>query len=87
MGSVEYRPVPGSKTKILNGPGVLALVDSKAEAIRSRAANMYGAYGYGRKPARTGYGSAHSVVFTASRYAKWENARKNTLSKAMRSVK
>ena len=87
MGSVEYRPVPGSKTQILNGPGVLSLVDAKAEAIRSKAAGMYGAYGYGKKPARTGRGSAHSVVFTMSRYAKWENAHKNTLSKAMRSIK
>ena len=87
MASVEYRPVPGSKNQILNGPGVLALVDSKAEAIRSKAAGMYGATSYGKKPARTGRGSAHSVVFTMSRYAKWENARRNTLSKAMRSVK
>ena len=87
MASVEHRPVKGSANAILNGPGVLSLVDAKAEAIRSRAANMYGAYGYGKKPARTGRGLAHSVVFTTSRFAKWENAKKNTLSKAMRSVK
>ena len=87
MANVTYKPVPGSKNQILNGPGVLSLVDSKAEAIRAKAAGMYNAYGYGKKPARTGRGSAHSVVFTTSRFAKWENAHKNTLSKAMRSVK
>lgn len=87
MGSVEYRPVPGSKNAILNGPGVMALVDSKADAIRSKAAGMHGAKKYGKKPARPGRGSAHAVVFTGDRYAMRSNRKHNTLAKAMRSVK
>lgn len=86
-GNVTINFVRGYKHVILNSAETIALVDQKAEAIRSKAAGMYAARSYGRKTARRGRGSAHAVVYTMSRFAKYENARKNTLSKAMRSVK
>jgi hypothetical protein len=84
MADVTFKSSRSGIKSILNSPGTIKAVDERAEAIRSRAASMYSAYGYGRKPARAGYGSAHAVVFTASRFAKWENRRKMTLSKAWR---
>ena len=84
MASVTFKANRANYTKILNSPGVMSMVDGKAESIRATAASMYSATGYGKKPARAGRGSAHAVVYTGSNFARWENRQKMTLSKAMR---
>lgn len=87
MAKVEFEPSKAAIHKILNSKDVIGTVDSKASNILARAKSMHRCSEYGMKPAEPGYGSAHAVVFTASRYAMRSNAKHNTLSKALRSVK
>ena len=78
----RYVENQGGIRRIANGREAMRAVDSRAKAIRDRAAGMYGAESYGIKKAKPGRNRCHAIVYTADRYAMNSNRLHGTLRKA-----
>lgn len=84
MGSAKFdRYVPSSAgiEAILKGPIARAAVSKRADAIRGRAASMFGAKGY-RARVKPGKTRVRGVVYTGDWHAMKSNRKHNTLAKA-----
>ncbi len=66
---------------LLSSIGVRAMLRAKGETVRSKAAGMYGAKGYGVR-IKQGATRARAIVYTADRHAMASNRKHNTLKKA-----
>lgn len=66
---------------LLSSVGVRAMLRVKGEMVRSKAAGMYGAKGYGVR-VKQGATRARAIVYTADRHAMASNRKHNTLKKA-----
>ncbi len=82
--SVVYKPNAAFKPQLLNSAGVMAIVDEKAQGIRSRASGMFGATSYKLVKARAGKVRCHAYVVTGDLHAMRSNALHMTLNKALK---
>jgi len=77
----KYKRNGGFAAAILKGGVASGAVMARGEAVRRKAASMYGAENYGLRLKR-GSKRVRAVVYTADRYAMNSNRLHNTLAKA-----
>lgn len=80
VGGYHYRQNPKAEKEILNGKVGLEAANSAAFAVRSC---IDGRGKYGVSTARPGKNRAHALVYTADGISMNDNAKKNTLLRAL----